>query len=138
VLTLDPQLAEAHHLLGAVLATSGQLDEGVGQLQEAVAIEPENSQFQYDLGRVLAARHNFTDAIPHFQKAAESSARDPQQQLDSLQMLAGVYSEVGRFQDAVRTAQQALDLATQAGDSSLTDTLRARIAYYQSQGSKPQ
>jgi tetratricopeptide (TPR) repeat protein len=137
-LTLDPQLAEAHHMLGAVLATSGQLDEGVGQLQEAVVIQPENSQFQYDLGRVLAARHSFADAIPHFQKAAELSARDPKQQLDSLEMLAGVYSEVGRFQEAVRTAQQALDLATQAGDSSLAGTLRARIDYYQSQESKPQ
>jgi len=52
-------------------------------------------------------------------------------------MLAGVYSEVGRFQDAVRTAQRALDLATQASDSSLAGTLRARIGYYQSQESKP-
>ena len=138
VLTLAPQLAEAHHLLGAVLATSGQLDEGIGELQEAVAIEPENSQFQYDLGRVLAARHSFADAIPHFQKAAELSIKDPQQQVDSLQMLAGMYSEVGRFPDAVRTAQQALALATQAGDSSLAGTLRARIDYYQSQESKPQ
>ena len=138
VLTLDPQLAEAHHMLGAVLATSGQLDEGVGQLQAAVAIQPEDFQFQYDLGRVLAARHSFADAIPHFQKAAELSARDPKQQLDSLQMLAGVYSEVGRFPDAVRTAQQALDLATQAGDSSLAGMLRARIGYYQSQESQPQ
>ncbi len=137
-LTLDPQLAEAHHLLGAVLATSGQLDEGIGHLQEAVAIQPEDYQFQYDLGRVLAARHSFADAIPHFQKAAELSTKDPQQQLDSLQMLAGVYSEVGRFPDAVRTARQALDLATQAGDSSLAGTLRARIDYYQSQESKPQ
>ena len=34
--------------------------------------------------------------------------------------------------------QQALALATPAGDSSLADTLRARIAYYQSQESKPQ
>jgi len=137
-LTFDPQLAEAHHLLGAVLATSGQLDEGIGQLQEAVAIEPEDSQFQYDLGRVLAARHSFADAVPHFQKAAELSAKEHQQQLDSLQMLAAMYSEVGRFPDAVRTAQQALDLATQAGDASLAGTLRARIGYYQSQESKPQ
>jgi tetratricopeptide (TPR) repeat protein len=137
-LTLDPQLAEAHHLLGAVLATSGQLDEGIGQLQEAVAIQPEDFQFQYDLGRVLAARHSFADAIPHFQKAAELAAGDPKQQLDSLQMLAAMYSEVGRFPDAVRTAQQALALATQAGDSSLAGTLRARIAYYESQGSNAQ
>ena len=138
VLTLDPQLAEAHHLLGAVLATSGQLNEGIGELQKAVAIQPEDYQFQYDLGRVLAARHSFADAVPQFQKAAELSAKDPQQQLDSLQMLAAMYSEVGRFPDAVGAAEQALTLATQAGDASLAGTLRARINYYQSQESKPQ
>ena len=84
------------------------------------------------------ARGRFVAALPHFEKAVELSAGNPEQRLDSLQMLAGVYSEVGRFQEAARTAQQALDLATQGGDSSLADTLRARTPYYQSRGSKPQ
>jgi hypothetical protein len=48
-----------------------------------------------------------------------------------------VYSEVGQFPDVVRAAQQALALATQAGDSSVAETLRARIDYYRSQESKP-
>jgi len=137
-LTLDPQLAQAHYALGVILATSGQSDAGTDELQKAVALKPEDYQSQYLLGRVLAARHSFAEAIPHFQRAVELSAQEPKQQLDSLQMLAGVYSEVGEFQDAVRVAQQASDLATRAGDSSLADTLRARIAYYQSQESKPQ
>jgi tetratricopeptide (TPR) repeat protein len=134
----DPQLAEAYYLLGVLHGKSGQLDSAIVQLQKAVALKPETYEFQYVLGRVLAARGRFADALPHFEKAVELSAGNPEQQLDSLQMLAGVYSEVGRFPDAVRTAQQALALATQAGDSSLSDTLRARIAYYQSQESKPQ
>jgi len=49
----------------------------------------------------------------------------------------GVYSEVGQFPDVLRAAQQALALATQAGDSSVAETLGARIDYYQSQESKP-
>jgi tetratricopeptide (TPR) repeat protein len=134
----DPQLAEAYYLLGVLQGKSGQLDGAIAQLQKAVALKPQIYEFQYVLGRVLAARGRFADALPHFEKAVELAAGDPEQQLDSLQMLAGVYSEVGRFQDAVRTAQQALFLARQAGDSSLADTLRARIAYYQSQESNAQ
>jgi len=52
-------------------------------------------------------------------------------------MLAGVYCEVGEFHEAVRTAQQVLAFVPQAGDTSLVDTLRARIGYYQSQESTP-
>ncbi|MFZ0960543.1 MAG: tetratricopeptide repeat protein [Terriglobia bacterium] len=134
----DPQLAEAYYLLGVLHGKSGQLDDAIAELQKAVELKPQTYDFQNVLGRVLAARGRFADALPHFEKAVELSAGNPEQQLDSLPMLAGVYSEVGRFQDAVRTAQQALDLATHSGDSSLAGTLRARIGYYQSQEPKPQ
>jgi tetratricopeptide (TPR) repeat protein len=134
----NPQFAEAYYFLGVLQGKSGQLDGAIAQLQKAVDLKPQTYEFQYVLGRVLAARGRFADALPHFEKAVELSAGNPEQQLDSLPMLAGVYSEVGRFPDAVRTAQQALFLARQAGDSSLADTLRARIGYYQSQESKPQ
>jgi len=134
----NPQFAEAYYFLGVLQGKSGQLDEAIGQLQKAVTLKPETYEFQYILGRLLAARGRFADALPHFEKAVELSAGNPEQQLDSLPMLAGVYSEVGRFPDAVRTAREALSLATQAGDSSLADTLRARIGYYQSQESQPQ
>ena len=134
----NQQFAEAYYLRGVLQGKSGQLDGTIEQLQKAVELKPETYEFQYVLGRVLAARGRFADALPHFQKAVDLSAGNPEQQLDSLQMLAGVYSEVGRFLDAVRSAQQALALATQAGDSSLADTLRGRIDYYQSQESRPQ
>ena len=48
-------------------------------------------------------------------------------------MLAAMYSEVGRFADAARVGHQALDLATRDNDQSLAQTLRARVAYYESQ-----
>ncbi len=135
---LNPKLDEAHYMLGVLEAKSGRADAAIAQLQQAVELKPQTFGYQSVLGRVLASQGRFPDALPHFEKAVELSAGNPEQHLDSLQMLADVYSRVGQFQQAVSTAQQALSLATQSGDSSLADTLRARIGFYQSQEAKPQ
>jgi tetratricopeptide (TPR) repeat protein len=133
-LELDPEFADAHNLLGLVLARAGQLDDGVAHLEKAVALNPDSLEFRFNLGRVLAARHSFAQAIPQFEKAVElSGSQEPQ----SLEMLAAMYSEVGRFPDAARVARRALDLAARENDTSLAETLKARIAYYESQAAKP-
>ncbi len=133
-LELDPEFADAHNLLALVLARAGRLEESVAHLEKAVALNPDSLEFRFNLGRVLAARHSFAQAIPQFEKAVElSGGQEPQ----SLEMLAAMYSEVGRFPDAARIARRALDLATRENDSSLAETLRARIAYYESHVAKP-
>ena len=132
-LELDPEFADAHNLLGLVLARSGRLDDAVAELQKAVGINPDSLEFRFNLGRVLAAKHSFAEAIPQFEKAVElSGGQEPQ----SLEMLAAMYSEVGRFPDAVRVGRRALDLATRDNNQPLAETLRARIAYYESQATR--
>jgi tetratricopeptide (TPR) repeat protein len=129
-LELDPGFANAHNLLGLILAWDGRLDDSLAHLEKAVALDPDSFEFRFNLGRVLAARHSFTEAIPHFEKAVElSRGQEPQ----SLEMLAAMYSEVGRFPDAARVARRALDVATRENNQSLAETLRARITYYESQ-----
>jgi Flp pilus assembly protein TadD len=98
-----------------------------------VALNPDSLEFQFNLGRVLAARHSFAEAIPHFEKAVQLSNG---QESQSLEMLAAMYSEVGRFPDAARVGRQALDLANRENDNALAQTLRARISYYESQAAK--
>ncbi len=133
-LELDPEFADGHNLLGIVMARAGRLDEGVAHLQKAVALSPDSLEYRFNLGRVLAARHSFAEAIPQFEKAAElSRGQEPQ----ILEMLAAMYSEVGRFPDAARVARQALDLAARQNNTALAETLRARVAYYESQTAKP-
>ncbi len=132
---IDPAYAEARNTLGIALARSGQLDEGIEHLERAVASSPESFEYRYNLGRVLAAKHRFADAIPHFEKAVElSGGKEP----TNLDLLAAMYSEVGRYRDAVATANRALDAANAAGNSSLAQALRARIARYQSQAAGSQ
>lgn len=46
--------------------------------------------------------------------------------------LAAAYAEAGRFADAVKTAQRALQLAATEGNISRADSIRAQIKLYQS------
>jgi len=133
-LELDPDFPDAHNMLGLVLARAGNFDEAVAHLQKAVSITPDSFEFHFNLGRVLAARHNFAEAVPQFEKAVElSGGNEP----ESLEMLAGVYAEVGRFPDAAQTARRALATAERQNDVALSEKLRARIAYYESQPAGP-
>ena len=45
--------------------------------------------------------------------------------------LAAAYAEAGRFSDAVKTAHTALDIAVRQKQQPLADTLRIKIALYE-------
>ena len=46
--------------------------------------------------------------------------------------LAAAYAEAGRFPNAVTTAERALQLATDQGNTALAEAIRAQITLYQS------
>jgi tetratricopeptide (TPR) repeat protein len=129
-LTIDPDFADAHNMLAIVLARAGQLDQAVQHMEAAVAKSPDSVEYRFNLGRILAARHEFAQAIPHFEKAVELTGGT---ELQSLEMLAAMYGEVGRFTDAAKTARRGLDIATRDNDAQTAQVLRARIGFYESQ-----
>jgi Flp pilus assembly protein TadD len=129
-LDLDPDFADAHNMLGIVRARAGRLDEAVAHLEKAVALTPDSPDYRFNLGRFLAARHSFAEAIPQFEKAVELSGGDEPL---SMEMLAAVYAEVGRFAEATQTGRRALAVATTHNDAALAQELRSRIACYESQ-----
>lgn len=126
-LEADPQFSDAHNILGIVLARAGKLDEAVGHLEKAVENTPDSLEYRFNLGRILAARGRFAEAVPQFEAAVKlSGGQEPQ----SLDMLAAMYSEVGRFADAIQAARRALDLAAAQNNDAMAEALRARIAQY--------
>ena len=125
---LEPDFPDAHYSLGLVLAQTGKLDEGIAHLQKAAAASPDDFEYRHNLGRALAAAGRFGEAIPHFEQAVWASGG---RGLQSLDMLASMYAEVGRFREAAQAARRALDLATQQGDQNLVSQLKARIAAYE-------
>jgi Flp pilus assembly protein TadD len=128
-LDLDPDFADSHNMLGIVLARAGKLDEAVEHLRKAVANTPDSLEYRFNLGRVLAARHSFAEAVPQLEKAIElSGGNEPQ----SLEMLAAMYAELGRFAEAAQTARRALAIAEREKDAARSQMLQARISIYES------
>lgn len=127
---LDPDSASGQNDLGIALAHVKDLDESVAHLQRAVALAPGIADYRYNLGRVLAAKRNFVDALSQFEEASRlSRSSNPQ----ILQMLAAMYSENGRYSEAVATARRALEFANQTQDQTLAQSLQANLRRYETQ-----
>lgn len=127
---LAPKNADGHNIYGVILARQGKLDLAIVELQKAVDLAPRSAESHYNLGRAFAASSRFTDALPQFESAANlSGGKEP----SILQMLAAMYSETGKYQQAVTVAQQALALAEQQQNTDLVTALRGNIALYEHQ-----
>ena len=128
-LKLDPNSGEAHNTLGIALARAGNLPEATEHLRRAAELKPQSFECQFNLGRVLAAGGEFTEALGHFKSAVDLSAS---KDFASLSMLASMYSETGRWAEAVGAAQRAQRIAQQSGDREAEADLRQKIGLWQS------
>jgi Tfp pilus assembly protein PilF len=75
-LRADPNMAEAHELLGGILAGKRQLPAAERQYAEALRLRPDIARAHLDLARVLAAEGNLPGAIEQLREAEQGS--DPQ------------------------------------------------------------
>jgi tetratricopeptide (TPR) repeat protein len=101
--------------------------------QQALGLRPDYVEAQNNLAWVLAtcpeaSVRNGGQALVLAQQANQLSGGNHPIMLKTL---AATYAEVGRFAEAVATAQQALALATAANNAALADDLRAQIGLYQ-------
>jgi tetratricopeptide (TPR) repeat protein len=129
---LKPDDAPAHYDLGRVLAELGDTAQAIAQYHEALRLAPDFTDAINSLAWLLATHPEaeFRDG----QKAVELAERgcrftdykDPA----ILDTLAAAYAEAGRFDDAVRTANKALDEARTAADNDLTTEITARLELY--------
>jgi tetratricopeptide (TPR) repeat protein len=129
---IKPDYAAAHKNLGEALEEQGKFQEAIGHWRQAVRLQPHHVAYLYRLAWALATSpatgaRNGSEALEIARRAAAlSHDREP----TVLDALAAAYAEVGQFPDAVRTAQQALTLATDRRDDVLVSSLRSRLGLY--------
>ena len=106
-LSLDPSLAEAHAVLGAVLQGNWQFQASEAEFQRAIALDPSDSTAQQWYAEFLAHVGRFKEAEQHIDRALEL---DP---LSPVMNYSGALITVGARMDlpeALERAERAVDL----------------------------
>jgi tetratricopeptide (TPR) repeat protein len=115
--------------LGQACLQLGRYQDAANHLSESVRVSPTNPETQYLLALALALQGQTKQAERHY---AAALALKPQ--IDSSvalhEALASSYAKAGRLDEAIRSAQRALDLAQAAGKSDLAQRIAARMRQY--------
>jgi len=131
---IDGDSFEARLTLATALVQADKGLEAIAELEQAVRIKPNSSPTRSRLAWLLATAPpakggDPARAVEQAQRACELT-RDPV--AANFDVLAIAYAAAGRFDDAVATAQKALDLARASGQTKLAGEIEARLELYRS------
>jgi len=129
-LELEPDNLEAALLEAELLMRAGHTAQAIQRYRHVVGKAPTHRAAVNNLAWLLAAQGNRvsdkSDAVALAEQITSAVPNDP----DLLDTLAFAYAAAGRFDDALRTADQAIELATRAGNAPLVQGLSERRQAY--------
>ena len=131
-LQIRPNSAHAHNNLANAYRVLGRPREAVQHYELSLKLEPGNANTWNNLALLLAtcsdaSVRNGPRAIELAHRAAQlSGGKNP----IVLGTLAAAYAETGRFADAVKTAEEAFQIASKSPNSGLAHALQAQIELY--------
>jgi len=106
ILSQAPQNAAALHFLGMALAQTGQVEEGLGYLCQAVNAEPTSHLYQSNLGKAALRAERLDVAREAFAAAVSIEPRDYQ----SHNNLGGLHRQAGNLTASRDSYQKAMAL----------------------------
>ncbi|MEJ2239675.1 MAG: protein kinase [Gemmatimonadales bacterium] len=68
---INPNYAEAHFVFGSALPSVGKLDEAIGEMRQALVVDPLSAHFSRWLGRFLGYARDFDGSIAQTRKTIE-------------------------------------------------------------------
>jgi tetratricopeptide (TPR) repeat protein len=130
----NPSNVEARANLALSLLRSGQVAAAIAEYRQALKLQPGWTEAQCDLARLLAHPLSGNDRnLPEATKLAEEACQMTKYEHPAaVQSLAMVYSEVGRFDEAVKLQQRALELVTGKADDQTLAVIKRRVNLYKS------
>jgi len=115
VLAVEPQSADALHLLGVLWHRQGRAEEGLRLLQQAVTICPGYASACNNLGNILLGMGRYIEAAEAYRKAAELQPDLPEVHMN----LAAVLRRSDRLDEAVASFRRAIELNPQLSQAHL-------------------
>ena len=119
-------------MLARLASADGRLGAAADHLREALRLEPRLTAARNDLAWLLAtaadpSQRNPEEAIRLAEDLRGAVRLSSANQIDTL---AAAYAAAGRYEDAVRTARRALELAQQQ-DPPLAHSIEVRLREYE-------
>jgi tetratricopeptide (TPR) repeat protein len=132
-LQIEPDDEESHINLGNALIQKGNVDKAIVHYQKALQIEPDNVEALNNLAWVLAtcpqaSLRNGNKAVALAQRANQLTGDGNPVVIGTL---AAAYAEAGRFNDAMRSAQKAIELARAAGQQDMVEQFNGELKLYE-------
>jgi protein O-mannosyl-transferase len=130
---LEPTNDVAWFNLAGAYAAKDHLEDAAVAYARELQLKPEDVEAHVRLGAVLLRAGKSEAAISEYERAA---ALTKDHDLLVLGVLEEAYAAAGRFQEAIKTAQQIEELATSLNQPGLAEQAARRIALYR-EGKRP-
>ena len=130
-IALDAKLTDAYSNRGNLLRARGKYEQAIADFEKAVRLDPRNAAAQNNLAwlRATCPDEKFRDGQAAIAAAKEACELSDWKNPDWLDTLSAAYAEAGQFKEAVKTQNQAIELASEAQRADL----ESRLALYQEQ-----
>jgi tetratricopeptide (TPR) repeat protein len=130
---IHPRSADAHYNLGNGFLQIGRASEALAHYQKALEITPDDTETLNNMAWILATwpealTRDGTKAV-ELAERADSLTRGASPVISAT--LGAAYAEAGRFEDATRAAQRALQLALAEGNEARAASIREQLEFYQ-------
>ena len=130
---IHPRSSDAHYNLGNAFLHIGRASEALAHYQKALEITPDDTETLNNMAWILATwpealTRDGTKAV-ELAERADSLTRGASPVISAT--LGAAYAEAGRFEDATKAAQRALQLALAEGNDARAASIREQIEYYQ-------
>ena len=132
-LQIDPANASTHRNLARAFQKKAATAEAISQFQQALNIEPADVDSQYNLAWLLATSTNASlrDGTNAVRLALQANELTGGTRPVILHTLAAAYAEVGKFDDAIRTTRNAIEVAQAKGREAMVAELNEELQQYQ-------
>jgi tetratricopeptide (TPR) repeat protein len=130
---LAPADPEPHFLAAQAYYARGDTAKAIEHFRTALRLDPEHVKALRHLARLLAANENAgirngAESLRLAERAVERTGGQPL----ALDVLGMAYAELGRFEEAAATAQEAIDRLNAAGEQAQAREVQSRLELYRS------
>jgi protein O-mannosyl-transferase len=131
-IAIQPDYVAAHRNLGEAYAASGQFGAAARAFEKALELDPDDVFALKRRSWILATARDegVRDGAQAVALAARAVRLTGRRDADALDTLAAAYAEVGRFDAAIETGEEALARAQQSSDRAKIAELEERLALY--------